>query len=152
MNALQKSAAVTLLSAATVLIPGLSSAMEIQMFDDLAVEDQRDYLNFLVKGSQQILIDEGQQDLAAQVKELFHKTRGERASSGETQFDKELAGVRAYLAKEKATYLTFLPGQVEFALIQMLVRNGIQPSSAFSKALGQHAKTFWPKRPLRAKN
>jgi hypothetical protein len=153
MNDLMKSAIVTLLSAAAVLCPRTSPAMTIEMFDDLAAEDQRDYVNFLVKGSQKILIEEGRQDLADKVEELFRKPRGARQSSGEAHFQKGLVRFREYLVQQAETiarlHVTSWIGQIEDVFVQTLVSNGIQPPHRFSKSLGQLSKTFWPKRPLR---
>ena len=147
MNGLKKSVVVTLLSA-TVLYPRLAPAMEIQMFDDMATQDQRDYLKFLVKGAQKVLIEQGRRDLAAKVQQLFHEIHpGDHRSLGEAQFEASLGKMRAFIAENPNSPLRF---QFESVLIQTLYNNGIQPSREFQKRLAQvvREKPFWPKLPL----
>jgi hypothetical protein len=99
MNGLKKFMLVMLLSA-TVLCPRLSSAMEIQMFNDMANQDQRDYLKFLVKGAQKVLIEQGRRDLATKVDQLFHKIHpGDHQSLGEAKFEENLAFNRVFIAE-----------------------------------------------------
>ena len=65
--------AVVVLFVATVICPRVSSAMEIQMFDDMARQDQRDYVKFVVKDLQKLLIELGQQGMAEKVGQLFRR-------------------------------------------------------------------------------
>ena len=75
-----------------------SRAMEIEMFDDMAVDDQRAYIQFLVRSAQQIFVEQGRRDLSEKVEQLFHTPRrGNGQSSGETQFYDMLAKTRASL-------------------------------------------------------
>ena len=50
-----------------LLCPRPSPAMEIAMFDDMAVEDQRDYLKFLVDAAQKTFIEQQRPDLATKI-------------------------------------------------------------------------------------
>ena len=149
---MQKSAAVALLSAVAVLCPQASRAMAVEMYDAMAIEDQSDYVKLLVKRAHDVFVEEGQQDLAAKLDELFHKRRGEPQSLGEAQFEKQLAITRDFFAREDVKHLriTPLPGDVEATLITALQKNGIPMSHVRFKALSQAwtAKPFWPKRPL----
>ncbi len=153
---MQKSAAVALLSAVAVLCPQISPAMTVEMYDAMAIEDQSDYLKLLVKRAHDVFVEEGQQDLAAKLDELFHTRRGEPQSLGEAQFEKQLAITRDFIAWEdvKGFRVKPLPGDVEAALITTFQKNGIPMSHARFKALSQAwtAKPFWPKRPLQTTN
>ena len=149
---MQKSAAVALLFAVAVLCPHASRAMTVEMYDAMAVEDQSDYVKLLVKRAHDVFVEEGQQDLAAKLDELFHKRRGEPQAVGEAQFEKQLGITRDVIAWEDARGYRIkpLPGDVEAALITTLQKNGIPMSHGRWKALSQAwtAKPFWPKRPL----
>lgn len=153
MNDLMKSATVAVLLGAAMLCPRTSSAMTIEMFDAMAVEDQRDYLKLLVNRAQEVLIAQDRQDLAAAIGEMFRTRRGERQSPGEAEFQKRLTIGRDYVVQEqvKAMNIKIVGGEVEGALIGTLQKNGIPMSHALFKALTQawSAKPFWPKRPLR---
>src|SRR6185436_801170 len=153
---MQKSAAVVILSAAVMLCPQISPAMTVEMYDAMAIEDQDDYLKLLVKRAHDVFVEEGQQDLAAKLDELFHTRRGEPQSVGEAQFEKQLAITRDVIAWEDARGFRIkpLPGDVEAALITTFQKNGIPMSHARFKALSQAwmAKPFWPRRPLQTTN
>jgi hypothetical protein len=143
----------TFLLLAIVLSPHISVAMTVEMFDALALEDQRDYLELLVERSQDVLIQQDRRDLAEKVKDMFRKRRGDDESRGEAHFRKQLAASRDYVAREdvKALHIQILPGEVEGALIGTLQNNGVPMSNRLFKALSEawKAKPFWPKRPLR---
>ena len=132
-----------LLSVATVLCPRLSPAMEIEMFDDMAQQDQRDFLKYLVEAAQQVLIEQGRRDLVPQVAKLFRQPQGER------EFQENLKFNRDYLAAHPD--LPF-PLRVEAALLETLHKHGIPISRAFRKRFEQvtREKPFWPKRPVRS--
>jgi hypothetical protein len=148
MSGLKNVVGATLLSA-SVLCPHVAEAMEIQMFDDMAIEDQRDYLKFLVDASEKILIAQGQEELAAKVSFLFDVIPpDDRRSVGEGQFYKHLAKQRAFFAGNPNSVLR-LTGQVEGALQQTLEENRIRVPHQFGTRLADAARTFWPKRPLR---
>ena len=74
MNGLKKSMVATLLSV-VVLSPRISAAMEIQMFGAMAIEDQQDYLKYLVKAAQNVLIEQGREDSATKVNQLAELVR-----------------------------------------------------------------------------
>ena len=124
MNGPKKSMVAMLLSAA-VLCPRISAAMAIQMFDAMAIEDQQDYLKYLVKAAQKVFIEQSREDLATKVNQLFHATRsGDRRSLGAAQFQENLDQHRAFIAEDAGKFMRPLAG---------LVRE----------------KPFWPKRSLR---
>ena len=77
-----------------MLWPRVSAAMEIQMFDELAVQDQRDYLEYLVDSAKRIFIEQGEMDLAGKLEQLFKKPRlGDSQSLGDAQFHENLARI-----------------------------------------------------------
>jgi hypothetical protein len=136
MNGLRTAVTVTLLSVA-LLWPRPSNAMDIQQFDKMATQDQRDYIAFLVKEAQKLLIEQGRRDLAVKARELFHNIRpGEQRSAGEAQIEKHLAAARTFSASAKLSGKVSW-NRVESALFQVLVNNGIVPPSAFFKAFPQ---------------
>ena len=152
MNRLKKSMVVMLLSGTIVLGPRLPPAMEVQMFDAMANQDQREYLKFLVERAQKVLIEQDRRDLATEVRELFHEIRhGDHRSLGEAQFEEHLAIARDFIAEIAKKQLPFGRPSVESALIVTLNKNGIGTSPEFSRSLGQSVreKPFWPKLPLR---
>src|SRR5881227_349415 len=114
MNGLKKSVVATLLSTA-VLCPRISAAMEIQMFDAMAIEDQRDYLKYLVTSAQKVFIAQGREDLATKINQLFHPTKsGDHRSLGAAQFQENLDQHRAFIAEDAGKFLfSPLVGQVE---------------------------------------
>jgi hypothetical protein len=133
---------------AAVICPRVSWAMDLGMFDDMARLDQRDYLKYLVKNTEQVLSEEGRPDLAKQVHELFSRNpSGDPVSLGETQFQRFPESFRAYVAAHPS--LRF-PITVESALMQVLAQH-IPLPNAFPRDLAQttRAKPFWPKLPLR---
>lgn len=148
MNGMKKSIVVTLLLA-IVLCARLAPAMEIQMFDSMAIQDQKAYLKFLVKDAQKILIEQDQRDQAAKVRELFQRIpRGDHRSLGETQFEESLAIDRVFIAENRGGPLR---PPVEASLIVTLNKNGIKTPPSFFRNLTQLVKQepFWPKKPLR---
>jgi hypothetical protein len=153
MNRLKKSMVVTLISVATALCPRISSAMDIQMFDAMAVEDQQDYLKYLVKTAQKALVEQGHEDLALQVNQLFRATRsGDHKSLAATQFRELLDRHRAFLAENAGKFsFSSLAGQVEDVFVQTAWNNHITIPNYFSRRLREvvREKPFWPKRPLR---
>jgi hypothetical protein len=127
--------------------------MDIQMFDQMAIEDQKDYVKFLVKDAQRILIEQDQREQAAKVQELFQKILpGDRRSSGEAQFEETLGKARVFNAEERPRQYPILPPMnVETVFVATLNKNGIPTTTQFSRRLAQvvREKPFWPKRPLR---
>ena len=136
---------------ATVMFPRVSSAMDIAMYDDMARQDQQDYVAFLVKATRDVLTDAGRSDLANKVHDLFRGRGGDRRSPGEVQFEEVLAKMRAYFAKTPRPMFTST-GAVEGAFTQILILRGIELPHAFDASLDQSVreKPFWPKRPLHA--
>lgn len=127
--------------------------MEIRMFDEMAVEDQKDYLKYLVKTAQKALIEQNREDLATKVNQLFHTTKsGDHRSLGAAQFEQHLDRHRAIIAENAGKFhFSPLAGEVEDVLLQTLYTNHIDTSSKFTRRLAElvREKPFWPKRPLR---
>jgi hypothetical protein len=129
MNGLKKSVVVTLLSA-TLLWPRPLSAMDIQQFDKMTPQDQRDFVAFLVKEAQKLLIEQGERDLATKVYRLFREIPpGSQRSLGEAQFEKSIASARAFYAQANVASASW--GKVESVLFETLIKNDIKPSFAF---------------------
>jgi hypothetical protein len=148
-----KTALVGTLLSAVVLCPRPAPAMEMQMFDEMAAQDQRDYLTFLVKHAQKVFTAQGQPDLAVKVRQLFREGRDHR-SLGRAQFEENLAVNRdaiAWIVKNQSP-LGWPP--VESALIMTLYKNGIQTSFAFHRGLKQaiREQPYWPKLPLQQRS
>ena len=152
MNNPKKSMVAMLLSAA-VLCPRISVAMEIQMYDAMATEDQQDYLKYLVKAAQKVFIEQGREDLATKVNQLFHATKsGDRRSLGAAQFQENLEQHRAFIAEDAGKFpFSPLVGQVEDVLVVTLYKNHIDTPFKFMRRLAGlvREKPFWPKTPLR---
>jgi hypothetical protein len=139
----------------TVMSRRVSAAMEIQLFDDMAVQDQKEYLKFLVKDAERVLIDQNQRDQAAKLHELFQRVPpGERRSLGEAQFETNLGRLRSYAAESaaepRAVHFTVT---VENALIVTMNENGVTTTGRFVNALAQFVKEkpLWPKLAPRTK-
>jgi hypothetical protein len=100
----------------TMTCPRLSSAMDIQIFDDMAAKDQKEYLTVLVKDAARALIEQGQRDEATRLQELFQQIPpGDHRSVGEAQFEANLARQR-----------TWAVGEVENALTATMYQNGLK--------------------------
>jgi hypothetical protein len=139
----------------TVTSPRVSAAMEIQMFDDMAVQDQKEYIKFLVKDAERVLIEQDQRDQAAKLHELFQKIpSGEHRSLGDAQFETNLARLRSYAAESAVDPHGFrFRVTVENALIVTMNENGVTTTGRFENTLAQivREKPFWPKFALRTK-
>jgi hypothetical protein len=125
--------------------------MGIQMFDELAVQDQRDYLKFLVDTAKTVLNEQGRGDLAGKIEQLFKKPRsGDPRSLGEAHFHEELARRRRYIAEHPNVPFHL---RVEGAMLQTLASNKIDLPSKFSKQFEQavRERPFWPKLPAQPK-
>jgi hypothetical protein len=148
MGTLKSVAVASLL--AMVILPRVSSAMEIAMYDDMARQDQQEYLAYLVKATQDVLTDQGRPDLASTIRDLFRGPGGDRPSPGEVQFEEVLAKMRAYLAGNPRPMFTST-GAVEAAFTQNLILRSIQVPDKFHTSLKRlvKEKPFWPTRPLR---
>jgi hypothetical protein len=138
-----------MLVASLMLCPRVSLAMEIEMFDALAPQDQRDYLEYLVDTAGKILIEQGRGDSAAKVEQLFSKkVSGRDRSQGDVLFHAQLARARAYAAENPTSPIRI---DLVSVLTQTLVSSGVLVPPAtflrqFEQALRQ--KPFWPKLPL----
>ena len=144
-----KRSAIAALIGLAVLRPGASSATEIRMFDDMALQDQQAYVKYLAKTTEEILIEENQQDQAVKVRQLFQKIpKGERRSIGEVQFEANLAEMRSAL-RDGAPFAS----KAEDAMTVTLVKSGVQLPMKFFNALRERLreKPFWPKLPMRTR-
>jgi hypothetical protein len=136
----------------TAVCPRASSAMDIKMFDDMAVQDQKDYLKYLVKHAEKVLIELGQRDEAAKLKELFQKIPpGEHRSAGEARLEENLARIRSYVRPPSDMNFVRTMGGMEGQLIQTMSMKGLKTTGEFGRTLDQRTreKPFWPKLPLR---
>ena len=153
MNDLLKCSVVALLST-LLLSSSPSQAMEIEMFDRLSVEDQQDYLQYLVGAAKKVLVEQDRKAEAVKGEEVFKKVpAGSKRSVGHTQFETHLASIRKFSASAPAGFHFTRPyGRVEGAFIRTLDQNGVKPTAKFVQALTQLTteKPFWPKRPLRS--
>jgi hypothetical protein len=150
--ALNRISIVMLIGSAITLGPQTASAMTVEMFDAMAVEDQQDYLEVLVDRAREVFIAQDRQELASKLEGLFHRSRGQNQSPGEAEFEKQLTIIRNYPPADiDGVRVKRIPGDVEGALIGSMQKNGILMTHALFKALVQAwtAKPYWPKRPLR---
>jgi hypothetical protein len=115
-------------------------AMEIQRFDKLAIPDQGDYIALLIAGAQKVLMDQGRDELAVQVRKLFTvRQPGATLSTGMLEFETNLAHARAVDADTHAHDRTAERLDVEQALIVTLKWNGIVLPKSFMQ-VGEHFK------------
>ena len=107
--------------------------MQIQVFDRMAAQDRRDYMNLLMETAQKVLIEAGKQNDAAKAHQLFTEIhQGDALPIGEAEFEGNLAIARVAdaLSDPKAPRL-----EVEEALAVTLKKNGIElPGSFFTVA------------------
>jgi len=119
------------------------------MFDALAVEDQRAYIQFLVQSAQQIFVEQRRSDLSKRVEELLKRPRRkDQQSPGEEQFDEMLAKSRPWFANQPGHFLH--GGEIEGLLTQTFVNNGIAIPRTFHKRFEEllRERPYWPKLPL----
>ena len=77
---------------AAMLFSSAAQAMEIWQFDKMAERDQAEYVGLLVQGAEQVLIDEGRNDLQQKVHKLFSTTLpGDEMTVGQVEFERNLA-------------------------------------------------------------
>jgi hypothetical protein len=123
--------------------------MEIAFYDQMAVQDQRDYLKYLVRTTEQVLTEQGRSDLAKQVAQLFQAS-GNKVSPGEALFQESLKIDRKDFAEHPDRL--FRP-PAEASLTYVLVKSHISNSLShdFWRRLEElyREKAFWAKRPLR---
>jgi hypothetical protein len=125
--------------------PGVGHALEIMKFDMMDTQDQSDYLDLLIRGTEQALIDEMHLDLAKKQHALFSSSAGVTTSPGMRDLASELA--RARIADRLAMVDDpKLPrAQIETAFMAVLRKHDIEPPKQLA-AIGQG---FQPKLPLR---
>jgi hypothetical protein len=125
---------VVLLSA-IALWPHQSAAMTIEQFDRMVAEDRRHYIAFLVNAAMNVLVEQGQPELAMNVERLFREIpSGHQQSAGEQQFEKSLSDARASSLK---FILPQAPSsEVQAAFCDALLTLGITPSPSFTAGFG----------------
>jgi hypothetical protein len=147
MNTL-KASLIAAFVATVVLCPRGATAMSIEMFDSLMDEDQREYLEYLVDVTRNVLTEMNQKDQAEKVEDLFESIPpGESQSLGRVQFRDNLEGLRRFAAEHPRGPLRF---DVEDAMLQTLATNGIRVPRQFQRSLEQHLreKPYWPRLPI----
>ena len=125
-----------------------SQAMEIRLFDQMADDDQNEYVADLIIGAQTVLRDAGKADRADQVHRLFGtKLLGDQISVGRAEFERNLARAREADVRRLEKDANARRLEVEDAMIVTLRKNGIElPPNFLTVASG-----FKPKLPLQAK-
>lgn len=147
MNGSNKFLAATFLSAA-MLFTSAAQAMEIRQFDKMAGSDQDRYVGVLVQGAEQVLINEGRTDLQQKVHQLFSTTLpGDKMTLGQTEFERNLAIVRATDADNVLRNPDVKRFHVEHAMKLTLRKNGIELPPSFMTV----ASDFKPKYPPQSK-
>jgi hypothetical protein len=143
MNRFRVAAAGAVLSA-SLLAVSAAQAMEIRQFDKMANQDQSEYIGDLIVGAENVLTGSGRPDLAAQVKHLFTtKMAGDADVIGMVEFERNLALIRLYDAKDHETKPNDPRLEVEDVMFSTLKKNHIDlPDSFFTVANG-----FRPKYP-----
>jgi len=66
-------ATTVLLASAALLFASGAQAMPFQQFDHMAAQDRQDYLDFLPKAAETVLRQQGRDDDAAKVHQLFNE-------------------------------------------------------------------------------
>jgi hypothetical protein len=122
-------------------------AMEIDLFYDMAAEDQLDYVKFLAKATEELLVQDGHRDLATRVDNMFRR-KGDQMSAAERDFRNRLDRMRTFKAKTEGSPEFRL--SAESAFLTTLVANRIRLSGNFHARLTNRVrvKPYWPKRPL----
>jgi len=148
MNGMTKHLAATFLSAA-MLFTTAAQAMEIRQFDKMAERDQAEYVGLLVQSAEQVLIDEGRNDLQQKVHKLFSTTLpGDNMTVGQTEFERNLALLRVADVENAQKNPKDPRIEVEDAMVATLHKNHIElPDSFFTVNSG-----FKPKLPPQTKD
>jgi hypothetical protein len=124
-----------------VLVPSQLLAMDVQQFANMTAEDQKHYLSFLVRESQELLAQQGERDEARKVERLFRDVpRGSDRSIGESQFDALLPRVLHFVTNVPAPLKGTMRSSVESLLSQVLVNNGIKLTRNFTQRLSRDAR------------
>ena len=124
---------------ASIVVAGLlfsapALAMQIQVFDRMAAQDQQDYIDLLMRGAEKVLIDAGRANDAAKVHRFFNDIKpGSLLSLGEAEFELNLDNARVVDAKDHVHNPNAPRLEVEDALAVTLKKNGIElPDSFFT--------------------
>jgi hypothetical protein len=133
------------IAVASLLFIGPALAMQIQLFDRMAAQDQQDYINLLMQGAEKVLIEAGRSDDAAKVHKLFHEiSPGSELPLGEAEFEMNLDNARVADAERHLKEPDAPRLQVEHAMIVTLKKNGINLPKTFMTV----ASNFKASRPL----
>jgi hypothetical protein len=127
-----------LAATALVLVVAVSaSALEINKYNQLSLEDKSRYMIMLVKGTEQILRDQGRPDQARRVGHLFNETpAGEQMPRGLKQFGEDLITAEQLQQKSRKVF------HVEHALLLTYKKLGIEVEQRKVMALGNDFKPF----------
>jgi hypothetical protein len=137
-------ATTVLLASAAVLFASAATAMEIQQYDKMAVEDQVAHQDLLIEGAVRVLRDGGRADLAAKAEHLFTTTLpGDAHTIGDVEFESNLAIMRADDAKDAIDHPNDPRLEVEDVMYATLDKNGIKLPDSFYTV----AKNLKPKHP-----
>ena len=124
-----------------VLVPSHLMAMDVQQFAKMTAQDQKHYLSFLVRESQELLAQQGERDEAQKVERLFHDVpRGSDRSIGESQFDAMLPRILEFVTNVPPPLQGTMRISVESLLSQVLVNNGIRLTRNFTQRLTRDAR------------
>ncbi len=120
-------------------------ALEIQQFDKLATSDQAAFLDLLVRGTEQALIDELHPELADKVHSLFNTSGPETSgSTGMTELASELAKARIADLEHATDYPDTPRFEVENAMESVLKKHNVTPP----KSLSAVTRDFEPELPF----
>jgi hypothetical protein len=139
---------VAVFMSAAMLLPNMVQAMEIQKYDKMASQDRNEYVADLVIGVQKVLIEEGQDDLAAKINNLFtEKLGGDDLPLGLVEFDKNLALARVADAERALQDPKAHRLEVEDAMLVTLQKNNVPMSRTFVAAFRAINNNFQPQSP-----
>jgi hypothetical protein len=124
--------------------------MEIAFYDQMAVQDQKEYLKYLVRTTEQVLTEEGRPDLAKQVAQVF-KASGNRVSAGEALFQTGMKLNRDYVIEhpDGPQFLRSAEGAFMYVLAESRISNSLPHAFLHRMEQLYREKPFWAKRPLR---
>ena len=135
---------ITAVLSAAMFFSSAAQAMQIQLFDRMAAQDQQDYMTLLVDGAQKTLTDAGRADDAVKVHQLFTFIhQGDALSMGDDEFEGNLDNARVFDARRHLTDPTARRLEVEDVLVVTLKKHGITLPDAFF-TVGSDFKPKYP--------
>jgi hypothetical protein len=141
VNRFTVSAAIIL---AAISLSSAAQAMQIQLFDRMAAQDQQNYINLLFEGAEKVLIQASQQNDAAKARQLLtYIHQGDALPRGEAEFEGNLDNARVFDAKRHLDDPNARRLEVEDALVVTLKKNGITLPKTFL-TVGSDFKPKYP--------